>query len=79
MEGRAQNMLGRICYQIREYYEAADHYLESLSIATLDNNQKMMMVNFTALADLRLAENRQEEAQRYCQRALEVADGMIHN
>ena len=79
MEGRAQNMLGRICYQIREYDEAADHYLESLSIATLDNNQKMKMVNFTALADLRLAENRQEEAQRYCQRALEVADGMHDN
>ena len=79
MEGRAQNMLGRICYQIREYDEAADHYLESLSIATLDNNQKMKMVNFTALADLRLAENRQEEAQRYCQRALEVADGMQDN
>jgi len=79
MEGRAQNMLGRICYQIREYDEAADHYLESLSIATLDNNNKMKMVNFTALADLRLAENRQEEAQRYCQRALEVADGMHDN
>ena len=79
MEGRAQNMLGRICYQIRQYDEAADHYLESLSIATLDNNQKMKMVNFTALADLRLAENRQEEAQRYCQRALEVADGMHDN
>jgi len=79
MEGRAQNMLGRICYQIREYDEAADHYLESISIATLDNNQKMKMVNFTALADLRLAENRQEEAQRYCQRALEVADGMHDN
>ena len=79
MEGRMQNVLGRICCQIREYDEAADHYLESLSIATLDNNQKMKMVNFTALAGLRLAENRQEEAQRYCQRALEVADGMHDN
>ena len=79
MEGRMQNVLGRICYHIREYGEAADHYLESLSIATLDNNQKMKMVNFTALADLRLAENRQEEAERYCQRALEVADGVHDN
>ena len=34
------------------------------------------MVNFTALADLRLAEGRLEEAQQYCQDALEVADGM---
>jgi tetratricopeptide (TPR) repeat protein len=79
MEGRVQNVLGRICYQMREYSEAADHYLESLSIATLDNNQQIKMVNFTALADLRLAEDRLEEAQRYCQRALEVADGLNDN
>ena len=79
MEGRVQNALGRICYQMREYNEAADHYLESLSIATLDDNQKTKLVNFMALADLRLAEDRLEEAQRYCQRALEVADGLNDN
>ena len=75
MEGRMHNVMGRICYQLREYHEATDHYMESLSIATLDNNQNMKMVNFSALADLRLAENRLEEAQRYCDRALEVAEG----
>jgi len=75
MEGRMHNVLGRIRYQLREYHEATDHYMESLSIATLDNNQNMKMVNFSALADLRLAENRLEEAQRYCDRALEVAEG----
>ena len=79
LEGRVQNVLGRICYQMREYNEAADHYLESLSIATLDDNQKTKLVNFIALADLRLAEDRLEEAQRYCQRALEVADGLNDN
>jgi tetratricopeptide (TPR) repeat protein len=79
MEGRIQNVLGRICYQMREYNEAADHYLESLSIATLDNNQKIKIVNFIALADLRLVEDRLEEAQRYCQRALEVAGGLNDN
>jgi tetratricopeptide (TPR) repeat protein len=79
MEGRIQNLLGRICYQMREYNESADRYLESLSIATLDNNQELKMVNFTALADLRLAEDRLEEAQRYCQLALEVADGLNDN
>jgi len=79
MEGRVQNALGRICYQMQEYNEAADHYLESLSIATLDDNQKTKLVNFMALADLRLAEDRLEEAQRYCQRALEVADGLNDN
>jgi tetratricopeptide (TPR) repeat protein len=76
MEGRMHNVLGRICYQLREYHEATDHYMESLSIATLDNNQNMKMVNFSALADLRLSENRLEEAQRYCDRALEVAEGL---
>ena len=76
MEGRMHNLLGRICYQLREYHEATDHYMESLSIATLDNSQIMMMVNFTALADLRVAENRLEEAQRYCDRALEAAKGI---
>ena len=79
MEGRIQNLLGRICYQMREYNESADHYLESLSIATLDNNQELKMVNFTALADLRLAEDRLDEAQRYCQHALEVVDGLNDN
>ena len=76
MEGRMHNVLGRICYQLREYHEATDHYMESLSISTLDNNQNMKMVNFSALADLRLAENRLEEAQRYCDRAQEVAEGL---
>jgi tetratricopeptide (TPR) repeat protein len=79
LEGRVQNLLGRICYQMREYNESADHYLESLSIAIADNNQELKMVNFTALADLRLAEDRLVEAQRYCQCALEVADGLNDN
>lgn len=79
MEGRAQNALGKICFQMREYNEATDHYLELLSIAMLENNQEIKMVNFTALADLRLAEDRLEEAQRYCQRALEVSDGLNDN
>jgi tetratricopeptide (TPR) repeat protein len=42
----------------------------------LDNNQTLKMVNFSALADLRLAENRLEEAQRYCDRAMEAANGV---
>jgi tetratricopeptide (TPR) repeat protein len=76
MEGRMHNVLGRICYQLREFNEATDHYMESLSRATLDNSQSMKMVNFAALADLRLAENRLEEAQRYCDRAEEAAKGL---
>jgi tetratricopeptide (TPR) repeat protein len=76
MEGRMHNVLGRIGYQLREYNEATDHYMESLSIATLDNSQSIKMENFVALADLRLAENRLEEAHRYCNRAEEAAQGL---
>lgn len=72
-EARMRNVLGRISYQMRDYARATDHYMEALSIATLINNPKMMLLNFTALADLRLAEERLDEARRYCQRAQEVA------
>ena len=78
-QGYVQNLLGSICYQMREYNEAADHYLESLSIATQDDNQEITLANLTALADLRLAEERLDEAQRYCEQALEVADGLDDN
>jgi tetratricopeptide (TPR) repeat protein len=78
-QGHIQNLLGRICYQMREYNEAAEHYLESLSITTQDDNQEIKLVNFTALADLRLAEERLDEAQCYCEHALEVADGLEDN
>jgi len=75
-EGRMHNLLGRICLQLGEYREATDHYMEALSIATIDNHQMMKMVNFSALADLRLAENRLDEAKRYRQRAQEVSGGL---
>lgn len=78
-QGQVQNLLGRICFQIGKYNEAAEYYLESLSIATQDDNQGLKLVNFTALADLRLTEERLDEAQRYCEHALEVADGLDDN
>ena len=78
-QGHIQNLLGSVCYQMCDYNEAADHYLKSLSIATQDDNQELKLVNFTALADLRLAEERLDEAQSYCEHALEVADGLDDN
>src|SRR5579863_4984168 len=63
--GRMYNLLGRIAFQLGESQLAAEHYMESLSIATLDNRPGMQMVNFVAIADLRLSENRLDEAQRY--------------
>lgn len=73
MECRIQNLLGRIAYQFGEHRRAADDYMESLSIATLDNLPGMQLINFIAMADLRLAENRLDEAHRYCERAQEVS------
>lgn len=74
LEGRMHNLLGRICFHMGQFRDAADHYMEALSIATLENTSGMMMINFAALADLRLAEGRLEEARRFCQRAQEVAE-----
>ncbi len=71
-EGRMHNLLGRICFQMGQYQDAGDHYMEALSTATLDNTPGMMMINFAALADLRLAEERLDEALRFCQRAQEA-------
>ena len=73
-EGRMHNVLGRICFQMGQSQDAGDHYMEALSAATLDNTPGMMMLNFAALADLRLAEGRLEEAKRFCQRAQEVGE-----
>lgn len=73
-----QHLLGKIHYQRHEYDEAATHYLESLAIATQEHNQELQIANLIALADLRLSEGRLEDAARYCQRALEIAD-VIHN
>ena len=74
LEGRMHNVMGRICYQMGQYQDAGDHYMEALSVATLDNSYAMMMINFAALADLRLAEGRLEEALRFCQRAQEAGE-----
>jgi tetratricopeptide (TPR) repeat protein len=73
-EGRMHNVLGRICFQMGQLQDAADHYMEALSAATLDNTPGMMMLNFAALADLRLAEGRLDEAHRFCQRAQEAGE-----
>ncbi|QBD79227.1 tetratricopeptide repeat protein [Ktedonosporobacter rubrisoli] len=71
MEARMHHMLGQIRFQIGDFRDAADHYTESLAIATSHNSPTMIMLNCASLADLRLAESRLDEAKRYCQLALE--------
>ncbi len=78
MEGLAHNMLGYIYLQLGDYREASDHYTEALSIAASQSNAKMVMINCASLADVRLTEGRLEEANRYCQRALDNID-LIQN
>jgi tetratricopeptide (TPR) repeat protein len=74
LEGRMRNQLGRIALQEGNYQEASDYYTEALAIAASLDSVQMVMVNCAALADLRLAEGRLEEAKRYSQRAKEVSN-----
>ena len=71
---RVYNLLGRIAFQLGEYLVAAELYMESLSLAVLEDQVGMKMINFVAMADVRLAEERLDEAQRYCDHALETAE-----
>src|SRR6266849_913895 len=73
---RVYNLLGRIAFQLGENQVAAEHYMESLALATLDEQLGVgvKMMNFVAMADIRLVEKRLDEAQRYCDHALEAAE-----
>ncbi len=73
MVGRMYNLLGRIAFHLGEHQVAAERYMESLSLATLEGKVGLQMVNFVAMADVRLAESRLDEAQRYCDHALEAS------
>ena len=76
MACRIYNLLGRIAFQLGDSQAATELYLESLSLAMLEEKVGMKMLNFIALADVRLAEHRLAEAQRYFDHALEVARQM---
>lgn len=73
-EGRIQNVLGRIAFQLRDYQAAADHYMESLSIALLVDKPWLQLINFASMAELLLTEERLEESKRYIQRAKKLAE-----
>ncbi len=71
-ECRMLNLLGRIAYHLGDYRASADYYMDSLSIATVGNHVGMQLINFVAMGDLRLEENRFEEARAYCKRAQDI-------
>ncbi len=74
--GQIRNLLGRIFYLLGDYGASSDHYTEALAIATSYEGGEMVMANYAALADLRLAEDRLEDAKRYCMLAQEIAEGL---
>ncbi|MFL5698719.1 MAG: tetratricopeptide repeat protein [Ktedonobacteraceae bacterium] len=76
MEGEIRNVLGRISYLLGDYRTASEHYTEALTIAISHERRGMIMANYAALADLRLAEDQLEEAKRYCLLAQEIAEGL---
>ncbi len=76
-QGLMHNYLGRISLQLGDYRAASDHYTEALALAISDRSDRMMMVNCAALADLRLVEERLEEARRYCLRAQEITNRLL--
>lgn len=79
MACRMYNLLGRIAFQLGDSQAATELYLESLALAVLEDRVGMKMLNFIALADVRLSEHRLAEAQRYFDHALEVARSMAED
>ena len=70
MIGRMRNLLGRVCFQMRDFAMASTYYTEALALAMLDGSPVMALNNLTALADLRREEGELGEAWRYCDMAL---------
>lgn len=79
MEGRIRNVLGRICYQKGDFQAASYYFTEALTLAMSVNRPGMIIVNLTALADVRLDEGLLDEAQRYCEHAFEYQDRALNN
>lgn len=76
------NRLGRIALKLGDHVNAGEYYTESMAIAATfpdHRGDNMVMTNCAALADLRLEEERIEEAKRYCTYASEVSQHSDNN
>ncbi len=72
MVGRILNLLGRICFQMRDFEQAAAYYTEALAISMVHDSPLMPLINLVALADLRREEGQLKEAWRYCNLARDL-------
>lgn len=71
-EGVTRNLLGQIALDNKNYREASDHFTQALAIGNAHAGPMMAMMNCAALAEVRLAEDRLDEAKRYCQLACDM-------
>jgi tetratricopeptide (TPR) repeat protein len=79
MEGVTRNLLGHIALQNKNYREASDHFTQALAIGNAHAGPMVAVMNCAALAEVRLAEDRLDEAKRYCQLACEMVDQVKNN
>jgi tetratricopeptide (TPR) repeat protein len=71
LKGRMHNLLGHIYMQLGDYQEASYQFTDALAIATTYDQARMIMVNCSALAKLRMLEGRLKDAMAYGKLALE--------
>ena len=64
------NLLGKIALLLGDSREAMDHYALALAMGTKADT-KMYVLNCSGLAELRVAEERFDEADEYCRMALD--------
>lgn len=72
MEGITQNLLGHVALENKDYRKASDHFTQALAISKTHAGPMRTMMNCAALAEVRLAEGRLDEAQRYCELACDM-------
>ncbi len=78
MEGTTHNLLGHIALENKNFQAASDHFTQALAISKTHAGPMRTMMNCAAIAEVRLAENRLDEAKRYCELACDMV-GQVSN
>ncbi len=77
-EGNMHSVLGHIALDNKDYRVASDHFTQALAISKTHTGPMRAMMNCAALAEVRLAEDRLDEAKRYCELARDMV-GEVSN